>query len=359
MTFQGGHRHLGRDQVLVKMTPEMSRAIRRHEKNTGFDYWKTGFSGLNVISPTSLERRQYTSPKMTQININFPGFFLPNVDKPRRKDAMSVHNPLASPFPFARSKSTMTSSTVPRRRPTERPKRKTEQDLTCMQLTDSVLSYAGPRFSALSIFRHPLGTSHLKYVDSSGDDGGRTSTDDERVSSADDLQNGVRDSESDTGDSSELSSQNQEVSPKPNYRRPSPKPQKSILKNRTLVNTTEIDGNKDPFDVELPRPQAVCSYVMSPIKVSSAPRATAHSRQNSKLVLESIRPRINSGYAYSSIRRYPSAKSCSSYSDNNDSLVDILNDLNDRKRIVRFNASHQIHEYTPCKPISQSANDAI
>ncbi|KAH3826462.1 hypothetical protein DPMN_128368 [Dreissena polymorpha] len=335
-----------REQLsLSKMTPEMFRAIRRQERTTGFDYWKAGFAGT-YTHMTSPERRK-PFQRMTQVNLDFPGF--PCLDlygKKKRKDANDVTRIVGQPLTLTRSKTCIDAPLPKPKSRSHNSKKSSFSDLTCLQLTDTIFSYSSVPFSGLEFLKRQIKPAHSKYVQQiisetiDGVDCLNTtegSSDDTPQSHLDETDGYLPLQDGHVGTLKAAT-----------YRLSSPKPQKSILKNRGLPKQTvnhESDSECALCEFEPARPAVVCSYQLpSTARYGALPDATAYSHHGSITVMSAkLKNHVCNTSASGALKRRPSETSRQIINS------DTVDGFSDRKRVVRFNAANQIHEYTPLK----------
>lgn len=355
------------EHSITRLTPEMCRAIRRQESNDGFDYWKAGFSGPGSSSSPTIDRKA-GFPNLAQINVTFPGVFLPNVDgvsaKLRRRNSIVGFPPNSAPLLGLRRSNSMISTVPSRRIPiqtVQSTKRSLNSDFTT-QLPEPLMSYTNASFPDIGLFRSiPTRYRNVNYP-----------WDDKNLSDAEDVPDGDADDADDandlpkpapdyptvaTDDYEEFNEVESIQSPiilsdtdRPSYPVQNGKPYKSILKNsgQSVVSKEHFI----PQQIKMP---SVCSYQLPSSRPGLVPTVTLYN-SSGKVAMDSLRGHPHNGYVYNSLRRQQSAKASSRVVpaedyDNCDQFTGVVNDVTTRKRCVRFNVAHQIHEYRPHDPI--------
>lgn len=357
----------------INMTPEMCRAIRRQESNSGLDYWKSGFSyPNNPTTQQSLHEKPPTGRRLSHVNFDFPGLFLPNLGT----QSLRFKRKQSQPVLLGRSRTSLMPDIKPSRTAESKgacssnnhTKKATVTDLTCLQLADTLLSYNKPAwmgFSGLSSFGNyyhsPLRTRYTDLFRNDYNDDAEISKSVSTETTANEEsdeeskaltfsyqsvntdnydmlaggQNGDCLSESDTkGTTGDV------------VAKPQIKPQKSILKNGQC---------------KLPRPNSETVYLTSHLDKPSAcayqlPGAKKHVRSMSETRIPSTYPRIYNGVRENRvIRQIPVGHESKTAIRTIPITVEreqTFRDISDRKRSVRFNAAHEVREYAPFEPVS-------
>ena len=367
---------------MAKLTTEMTRAIKRQEPNSGLEYWRA--TGINNVGLTTTEKRP-TYKKVTQINLNFPGVFIPNLNNVQQQKPKTREHP-TSAVVLARSR----TSLVPRVTSSSRSQRNANNnvipeskkvmvtDLTCLQLADTLLSSKKSPYAGLLNF-WPGRSRYTDYFPDGRDDNHNEETGFGILS---DISTPVQKHTSSAMSRSGTSipvlhyktlPAEEEVLHNNNYREPynhitvldSPKsscaessssqiekrdlkPQKSILKNGSQRQCSANSNGRtiSPPEQSDRNSASKCLYQL--------PNANHNEKQRNgfsgKIVtLDKITPSLQQ----QSGSRPNSYKSDSHSSTNTDyALQGIMNDLSTRKRSVRFNSTHEIREFAPCEPIS-------
>ena len=348
-----------------KLTPEMCRAIRRQDHNGGFDYWKSGYTGLGDVTSPTIERKP-KFPGMSQINVTFPGLFLPNVDgmATRLRRRNSNVTPNSMPLGIRRSNS-MISTTPTRRIPIQTihiPRKSiVNLDLASQpQSPDPSLTYTNATFPDIGHFQ--ASQNRARNVDYSWDDRNFAEAEDATdgyLDNGEDMSKPMPDYPSviseDFNEYEEFSEVESISSPvilsdseKPAFPIQNGKPYKSILKSPSSGQSWVSKERFIPQQIKMP---SVCSYTLPSSRPGLVPTITLF---NSSGKLGSMRPQPHNGYVYNSLRRQQSARASSSQvvpMGYDDQLSEVVNDMTTRKRCVRFSATHQIHEYRPYDPI--------
>lgn len=361
MSTTGRRIPVRQESVSNRMTPEMCKAIRRQEKNAGFDYWKAGFPGLGSTGPPADRRPGLQN--LSQINLTFPGLFLPNVDgainKPRRRDSIAGLPANSAPTLTLRRSNSMISSVPSSRRipvQTVSSSNKTsKRDLTCSQLTDSLLSYTNASFPNIGLFRsttnRPRASDYL-WEDLTPESEGLSQSEQNADDDDDDVPTYHTMLADDCEEFSEIETVKSPVELNHIYNPTFPvrnrKPYKSILKNSNSSDSALPGRNLNgPQSAKMP---TVCSYQLPSPRSGAVSSATLY-RPSGNVVTDSFRPRMHNGYMYNSVRRQQSASARVVPVDCDNHLADLVSDVATRKRCVRFNVAHQIHEYRPFDPI--------
>lgn len=352
----------------TKITPEMSRAIKRQESNGGFDYWKAGFAGPGSISSLSSDRRP-GNQNLSRIHFTFPGVFLPNVDGVssklrRRNSTVTGISPVSSQPVMIRRSNSMISSMPSRRIPIQT-LNTSRKSVNC-DVEDPVLTYTDNNFPDLGLFRSPPNPS--RYTEFWEDDTNVKEADDIRfedknesmdISLTRDISPGYDTYDSVVSDYEDYEEVNEVENIRSNFElndidRPAfpvanGKPYKSILKNSSSSPSVV---NKEEFIPQQIKMPSVCSYQLPSPRSEIVPTVTLYN-SSGKVTLQPIRPKVSNGYLYNSLRRHQSAKASSRVvpMDYENNLTDVVNDVTTRKRCVRFNVAHQVHEYRPFDPI--------
>lgn len=374
-------------KLTATMTPEMCRAIKRQETNSGLDYWRSGFNSLKVSSDNAgLQARKPNYRRVTQVNFDFPGVFLPNVDtqsfKQKRKDSKG-HSIVLNRTKTLFNPEIKTGHVSGARQKSEShnpSKKATVTDLTCLQLADTLLSYKSPFSGIYGTTSVVYNTPHLRsrYVELFSDDKNEEDSGEHQNMSSEEIVNnetgdekgistfsyqtykpeqdkdGTGDGQISTGSptSSDLPIVDIDTSIKTQI-----KPQKSILKNGlNRVNRPSSETAISHAYTTLEKP-SLCSYQL--------PRMKTHLRSVSETRLPTcpIYPKIQNDLRdlgqYYGYRRLPVKNEFSGTIRNIPVKLEKeythtggFRDLETRKRSVRFNASHEVREYTPCEPTS-------
>ena len=375
--------------LTAKMTPEMCRAIRRQESNSGLGYWKSGFSNSNITENTSgVQDKKPTYRGVTQVNFDFPGLFLPNVGtqplKPKRKD------PKGQSIVLNRTKSSLgpdirigrSSDARTKTDNHDQSKKSTISDLTCLQLADTLLSYNKNPLtgvygtSTFGLYSSPLASRYADLFSGNKSNDNRTNDEQHGKSNKDsDINSTIGDKKFpilmyhtfQPEDNDMLAERHGEsISPTSDPHvvnvdvnsKPQSKPQKSILKNGLSHKTSR------------PSSETAISYKYTTLEKPNAssyhlPGAKAHLRSISetRLPTTTIYPKIQNDMKDTGQHR--GLKSIPVKHESTCAIRNIpvrlerehtsfgeYRGLETRKRSVRFNAAHEVREYTPCEPTS-------
>lgn len=366
-------------EIVTKMTPEMSKAIKRQEANAGLDYYRTGFSDSNDI-PGSQDKKP-TYRRLTKVNFDFPGLFLPTVStlslKPKRKPSKG------QPIILGRSKTSLVPDMKQARILEISPisgngnhsKGSAVADMTCRQLADTLLSYNKSPFTGLhcgAFHSSPLGP---RYSDLFYDDKSSENTESEKDTKGDILKTTDAAEErriptftyhtfQSDGIGNIADGKRIIVSPcasdvrESNYASATrrTKPQKSILKNGP--NNLIRPSSETVVSHTYPAKPIVCSYQLPTAKSKS--RSVSENRLPSSTQYPKIQNDLRDmRYFRGGLRNIPvkheftgSVRHVPVNIERERVITEAYKGISSRKRSVRFNAAHEVREYTPCDPIS-------
>ncbi|KAL4233684.1 hypothetical protein ACF0H5_008365 [Mactra antiquata] len=357
-------------KITAVMTPEMCRAIKRQETNAGIDYWKHAINN---------DRLHPTFRRLTQVNLDFPGIFLPNVQttqslrakrRSQKPPTMVLGRSKTSLMPDIKSGRVSDANSKPENGDNTK---KTEfADITCQQFADTLLTYNKSPFAGLfgkavnqtrfddyvtdenNNENNPDGTFSPEMTYNSFHNDGEKNSDDnsQTVHSDDNISPSILPQEMTSPSGQTSHGDHNDVKAKPQT-----KPQKSILKN----------GN--PNTTIVVRPTSATS-ITETYSAANKPSVFSYQLPNSKTIRQSSpERRVPSGNMYPKIQNdlpvgYRHFRSVPIRNDINGTVRSIpirierqttvhgsFNDISSRKRSVRFNAAHQVHEYTPCEPV--------
>lgn len=402
-----------RQELTAKMTPEMCKAIKRQETNSGLNYWRTGFNNVKVSNESAeIQPKKATYRRLAQVNFDFPGLFLPNVDtqtlRQKRKDGKShpiILNRTKTSF-IPEIRTGPISSTRQKSDGYNSSKKPSVTDLTCLQLADTLLSYKSPFSGAYGTAPTGIYTTpplRSRYMELFCDNKGGEDSEEQQSKSIEVPGNNGNYEEMNIStfgyhtykpEDTDRVAEGQRVIRSPlssdattedndANTRPQTKPQKSILKNGlTKINRPSSETAISHAYPALEKPSA-CSYQLPGSKThlrsvseTRLPNCTLypkihndlrdfghfHGPRNIPLKNDFVGTLRNIPVKHEfngAVRHVPvkheftgSVRNIPVKLEKDHPQSGTLTDTAERKRSVRFNAAHEVREYAPCEPIS-------